>query len=67
MPADFDAALRRIAKAPPDAVIAQPSLLASAGRRDGIDFGCRRSRLPGMFQIKEQVVAGGLMSWRRPA
>jgi putative tryptophan/tyrosine transport system substrate-binding protein len=58
--ADLDTNLRGILSQHPDALIAPPDPVLQA--RKVIDF-LESNRIPGMFWIREDVLAGGLMSY----
>ncbi len=59
---DFDRAFAQIASDRPDAVLTTNDPLHQANMRSIIDF-LLKSRIPGMFQIRNNVVEGGLMSY----
>jgi putative ABC transport system substrate-binding protein len=60
--ADFDAATNLLAKTHSDAVLTTNDPVHQRNMRKIIDF-LLAQRIPGMFQLNEQVAAGGLMSY----
>jgi putative ABC transport system substrate-binding protein len=61
-PQDLDGALRRISKNRPDALIIFVDSVTLSHRRQIAEFAARQ-RLPAIYQVKEFVEAGGLMSY----
>jgi putative tryptophan/tyrosine transport system substrate-binding protein len=59
---DFDPAFAQMASDRPDAVLTTNDPLHQANMKPVIDF-LLKSRIPGIFQIRKNVVDGGLMSY----
>ena len=61
-PGDFDRAFAILARERPDAVVLTSDPLHQTQRQRTIDF-LIQSRLPGMFQTRDDAAAGGLVSY----
>src|SRR5262249_7873263 len=61
-PSDLDAALEQAARIKPDALLTLVDQVTTRRREDVIKF-AQSIRRPGMFALKEFVIAGGLMSY----
>jgi len=61
-PKDIETALRAASKGRPDAVITLSSAVITSHRKQVIDFAAK-SRLPAIYNAKEFVEDGGLMSY----
>ena len=59
---DFETAFRAVNKGRPDAVLTLSSAILTSHRKELIDF-AEKSRLPAMYNAKEFVEEGGLMSY----
>ena len=59
---DFDRVFAQMSSDPPDAVLVTSDPTHQAHMPAIIDF-LSRNRIPGLFQVRENVVAGGLMSY----
>jgi putative tryptophan/tyrosine transport system substrate-binding protein len=59
---DLDAGLLALASSPPDALITFIDAVTSTGRRQIVEFATRQ-RLPAVYQAREFVTIGGLISY----